>query len=791
MGISGLLNALRDIMDPVSVESLRGKTAAIDAFSWLHKGVYACSTELCLGQTTNKHVKYVLDKLDMLQALGVKPYMVFDGDYLPMKAGKEDERAASRKKNLEKGLKYLKDGNSKAAHNCFVKAVDVTPEMSFEIIKVLRERNIQYVVAPYEADAQLAWLCKNGHADFVISEDSDCIPFGCDKVLFKMDRAGNGLLYHSKHLCSCEKLDFLNWTHDMLLDMCILAGCDYLPSIKGMGVIKAHALISKHRTPKRIFQALRFTGAMRVPPGYEARFREARLTFLHQRVFDPAAKAMCTLTPLDTAATSLASSRAGDRRMSFLGRVVDNKTATEVANGIVHPTTKVPFALGDSDSALRLSDEDAEKIRAVKEALEAAKKPKGPATAAQMKAFFATRSTKRANRKLQSAARVNSTRPGCKSSCASASSGAKRVQSPVLVGSSSTRRLPGAVIGGRSLASYSLVNSQRVGSRGFQAPRSTSASPATSTEATNISAMSSTTAVTMTSSSTKATTAICFTAETRSMRRSTSQVQVAGQPPRPKRKACKNSKYFPSQSTAKSKGQGHHNQHSLRRALSNEENVLDCLNSVAGNGDDFPTDSPDSVLCVTENFRVLHPPGVAALRDRVKTLTQISRGSSSGAFGSILDKFAFGRDDVVEEQAETVRIPRPEVAAPPKAKRPRGVKGPKVACDSQTQSGISWNEFQRMHRGKQVTTTEWRAYQRSQHLHGGGRADARGSDRGRHSPVVQHSTVLVQESPDIANARASGAAARSRARSKNAADVCAGSGTDLFSQFFCNFTPSA
>ena len=136
MGISGLLQALRDVMDPVSAEDLRGQTAAIDAFSWLHKGVYACSAQLCLGEPTTKYIKYIMDKIDMLLAVGVTPLMVFDGDYLPMKGGKEDERAASRKKNLARGLSYLKDGNSRAAHNCFVKAVDVTPEMAFEVIKV-------------------------------------------------------------------------------------------------------------------------------------------------------------------------------------------------------------------------------------------------------------------------------------------------------------------------------------------------------------------------------------------------------------------------------------------------------------------------------------------------------------------------------------------------------------------------------------------------------------------------------------------------------------------------------
>lgn len=38
-------------------------------------------------------------------------------------------------------------------------------------------------MAPYEADAQLAYLNKAGIAQAVITEDSDLLAFGCKKVL--------------------------------------------------------------------------------------------------------------------------------------------------------------------------------------------------------------------------------------------------------------------------------------------------------------------------------------------------------------------------------------------------------------------------------------------------------------------------------------------------------------------------------------------------------------------------------------------------------------------------------
>ena len=41
---------------------------------------------------------------------------------------------------------------------------------------------MRYVVAPYEADAQIPFLLRRGHADFAISEDSDLLVYGCKKV---------------------------------------------------------------------------------------------------------------------------------------------------------------------------------------------------------------------------------------------------------------------------------------------------------------------------------------------------------------------------------------------------------------------------------------------------------------------------------------------------------------------------------------------------------------------------------------------------------------------------------
>jgi 5'-3' exonuclease len=44
----------------------------------------------------------------------------------------------------------------------------------------------------------------------------------------------------------------LNERFFLILGMCVLAGCDFLPSVPGIGVARAHALVSKYRNIDRV-----------------------------------------------------------------------------------------------------------------------------------------------------------------------------------------------------------------------------------------------------------------------------------------------------------------------------------------------------------------------------------------------------------------------------------------------------------------------------------------------------------------------------------------------------------
>lgn len=53
-------------------------------------------------------------------------------------------------------------------------------------IDILQCLDIEYYIAPYEADAQMAYLVKEGIADFAVTEDSDLIAYGCPKTILKL-----------------------------------------------------------------------------------------------------------------------------------------------------------------------------------------------------------------------------------------------------------------------------------------------------------------------------------------------------------------------------------------------------------------------------------------------------------------------------------------------------------------------------------------------------------------------------------------------------------------------------
>ena len=89
----------------------------------------------------------------MLITYNVTPILIFDGARLQMKSNTEDVREKNRSEAKVKAEAFLAEGNTVMAHKMFSIAVDITPDMAYMLVQVAQSMNVEYYVAPYEADA--------------------------------------------------------------------------------------------------------------------------------------------------------------------------------------------------------------------------------------------------------------------------------------------------------------------------------------------------------------------------------------------------------------------------------------------------------------------------------------------------------------------------------------------------------------------------------------------------------------------------------------------------------------
>jgi 5'-3' exonuclease len=83
-----------------------------------------------------RYVHYAMQRVRLLRHYGIHPYIVFDGGNLPAKRGTEEERRRRRTENLACANALAAKGKHSQARDYYSKCVDVTPEMTFQLIKV-------------------------------------------------------------------------------------------------------------------------------------------------------------------------------------------------------------------------------------------------------------------------------------------------------------------------------------------------------------------------------------------------------------------------------------------------------------------------------------------------------------------------------------------------------------------------------------------------------------------------------------------------------------------------------
>ena len=307
MGILNLHKFLERCASKNNLSSMRGEIVGVDAMCWLHRGSIASAWELLTGRDTDKFLRFFVKMLVMCNMCGVKPIIVFDGASLPAKAKEETERRARRAENSMKAKAEIESRKitsygqvDNKLRSMIVQSVSISGDMITRTMSVLRRLNVDFVVAPYEADAQLAYMYKQGLVSGVVSEDSDLLAFGCHRLLSKMDINGDftdvRLDWAFKGAdcplkpCNLGELGKLeSWSEAMFVDLCILSGSDYkLGKISGIGIKKAFGLLNKYRSINRIVEVIsrdkKWSGEDKSK--FLEDFLWAKTAFERHRVFD-------------------------------------------------------------------------------------------------------------------------------------------------------------------------------------------------------------------------------------------------------------------------------------------------------------------------------------------------------------------------------------------------------------------------------------------------------------------------------------------------------------------------
>jgi len=114
---------------------------------------------------------------------------------------------------------------------------------------------VPVIVAPCEAEAQASALCKEGLFYATATEDMDALTFQTPVLVRKMTFANQ-----SKSMVQTmnyqKAMEGLGINHDQFVDLCILLGCDYTDTIKGVGPKTALRLVREHKSIEGILKVI-------------------------------------------------------------------------------------------------------------------------------------------------------------------------------------------------------------------------------------------------------------------------------------------------------------------------------------------------------------------------------------------------------------------------------------------------------------------------------------------------------------------------------------------------------
>lgn len=211
---------------------------------------------------------------------GIKPVYVFDGKPPDMKGGELAKRAERREEAQKQLDKATETGDQAEMEKFNRRLVKVTKEHCREARELLTLMGVPFVEAPCEAEAQCAALVKAGKVYGTATEDMDALTFG-STVLLRHLTFSEARKIPVQEFNYDKMLAGLELSREAFIDLCILLGCDYCDSIRGVGPKRAMELIKQYNSLEKIIENID-TKKFTIPEDWN--YQKARELFISPEI---------------------------------------------------------------------------------------------------------------------------------------------------------------------------------------------------------------------------------------------------------------------------------------------------------------------------------------------------------------------------------------------------------------------------------------------------------------------------------------------------------------------------
>ncbi len=259
-----------EVIQTISLDALRGRVVAIDAYNALYQFLAAIrqpdGTPLMdsKGRITS-HLSGLFYRTINLMEHGIKVVYVFDGKPPELKKMEIERRKKVKSEAVKKYEEALKKGDMEAARRYAQMASRLTEDMVEEAKRLLDAMGVPWVQAPAEGEAQAAYMARKGDAWAAASQDYDALLFGAPRLVRNLTITGRRKLPRKDvyvevkpELIELEKLlKALGITREQLIAIGILVGTDYNPDgVRGIGPKTALRMVKAQPDVRKLLKSL-------------------------------------------------------------------------------------------------------------------------------------------------------------------------------------------------------------------------------------------------------------------------------------------------------------------------------------------------------------------------------------------------------------------------------------------------------------------------------------------------------------------------------------------------------